>query len=133
MHKNGDELPVWLDWKHEGWLVQLAIRSGAQATRVDGVSNGRLKLFVKAPPIEGRANQTIITAIAEAVDTTRSGVQLVSGLKSKQKSVRIELRRGGGGATLATARLDWALIDHKILDIFRKSECPEMNVGRVVF
>ena len=27
MHKNGDELPVWLIWKHEAWLVQLAIRS----------------------------------------------------------------------------------------------------------
>jgi len=58
--------------------------------------NGRLKLFVKAPPIEGRANQTIIAAISEVVDTARSGVQLVSGLKSKQKSVRIELPREAG-------------------------------------
>ena len=93
MHKNGDELPVWLIWKHEGWLVQLAIRSGARETRADGLLNDRLKLFVKAPPIEGRANQTIIAAIAEAVDTTRSGVQLVSGLKSKQKSIGLELPR----------------------------------------
>ena len=96
MHKNGDELPDWLIWKHEGWLVQMAIRSGAQATRAEGVLNDRLKLFVKAPPIEGRGNQTIIAAIAEAVDATRSGVQLVSGLKSKQKSVRIELPREAG-------------------------------------
>ena len=96
LHKNGDELPVWLIWKREGWLVQLAIRSGARETRADGVLNGRLKLFVKAPPIEGRANQTIIAAIVEAVDTARSGVQLVSGLKSKQKSVRIELPREAG-------------------------------------
>ena len=96
MHKNGDELPVWLIWKHEEWLLQLAILSGARETRADEVLNGRLKLFVKAPPIEGRANQAIIAAIAEAVDTARSGVQLVSGLKSKQKSVRIELPREAG-------------------------------------
>ena len=96
MHKNSDELPVWLIWKHEGWLVQLAIHSGARETRADGVLNDRLKLFVKAPPIEGRANQTIIVAIAEAIDMSRSQVQLVSGLKSKQKSVRLELPREAG-------------------------------------
>ena len=96
LHKNGDELPVWLVWKHEGWFVQLVIRSGARDTRADGVLNGRLKIFVKAPPIEGRANQTIIAAIAEAVDTAKSQVQLVSGLKSKQKSIRLELPREAG-------------------------------------
>lgn len=64
MHKKDDGLPVWLIWKHNGWLVQTAIRSTPRETRADGVLDGHLRLFVRAPPIKGKANQTIIAAIA---------------------------------------------------------------------
>ncbi len=92
MHKISDDLPAWLIWRgNDQWLVHLAIRSGAKETRAEGEFDGRLKLFVKAPPIEGRANQTIVQSIASAVGVPKSRVNLVSGLKSKQKSVVIEL------------------------------------------
>ena len=94
MHKTSEDLPAWLIWRgNDQWLVQLAIRSGAKATRADGEFDGRLKLFVKAPPIEGRANQTIVQSIASAVGVSKSRVNLVSGLKSKQKSIVIEMPR----------------------------------------
>jgi hypothetical protein len=97
MHKTSEDLPAWLIWRgNDQWLVQLAIRSGAKETRADGEFDGRLKLFVKAPPIEGRANQTIVQSIASAVGVSKSRVNLVSGLKSKQKSIVIEMPREAG-------------------------------------
>jgi uncharacterized protein (TIGR00251 family) len=91
MHKISGDLPPWLIWKgSDVWLIQLAIRSGAQLTRAEGEHDGRLKLSVKAPPIEGRANQTIILTIANALGLPKNNVRLVSGLKSKRKSVLIE-------------------------------------------
>ena len=92
MHKFSDDLPAWLIWRgNDQWLVQLTIRSGAKETRADGEFDGRLKLFVKAPPIEGRANQTIVQSIVSAVGLPKTRVNLVSGLKSKQKSFVIEM------------------------------------------
>jgi uncharacterized protein (TIGR00251 family) len=94
MHKISDDLPSWLIWRdNDQWLVQLAIRSVAKETRAEGVFDWRLKLFVKAPPIEERANQTIVKSIASAVGLSKTRVNLVSGLQSKQKSVVIEMPR----------------------------------------
>jgi uncharacterized protein (TIGR00251 family) len=91
MHKISDVLPAWLIWRGDDrWLVQLTIRSDAKETRAEGEFDGRLKLFVKAPPIEGRVNQAIVQSIASSVGVPASHVNLVSGLKSKKKSVTIE-------------------------------------------
>lgn len=88
MHKISSELPSWLIWRgNDQWSVQLVIRSGAKETRGNGELDGRLKLSIKAPPIEGRANQAI--ALAAGILTSR--VKLVSGAKSKHKSLVIEM------------------------------------------
>ena len=71
--------------------MQLAIRSGAKETRGNGELDGRLKLSIKAPPIEGRANQAIVQAIALAAGIATRRVKLVSGAKSKHKSLVIEM------------------------------------------
>lgn len=92
MHKISSELPSWLIWRgNDQWLVQLVIRSGAKETRGNGELDGRLKLSIKAPPIEGRANQAIVQAIALAAGIPTSRVKLVSGAKSKHKSLVIEM------------------------------------------
>lgn len=79
----------WLTMHADGLKVQLLIRSGAKTTRVEGVVDDRLKLFVAAPPIEGRANFAITYAIAAALGLPKQQVRLVSGLKSKRKTVLI--------------------------------------------
>lgn len=81
--------PPWLRRHADGLLVQLLIRSGAKTTRVEGVLGDRLKLYVAAPPIEGRANVAITHAIATALGLSKQQVCLVSGLKSKCKTVLI--------------------------------------------
>lgn len=89
MNKVSLESPSWLIVRDDGWLLQLWIHSGARQTRIDGVHDGRLKLHVQAPPIDGRANQAITDAIAHALGVARGRVQLVSGFKSKQKTVLV--------------------------------------------
>jgi len=56
---------------------------------MDGIREDRLKLHVHAQPIDGRANLAILDAIARVLKCPRAAVELVSGLKSKQKTVRI--------------------------------------------
>lgn len=91
MHKDPSVAgPVWLQYRKDGFLIQLAIRSGAKVTRAEGVFDTRLKLHVAAPPIEGRANLTITHVIADALGVPKTHVRLVSGLKSKQKTVFVE-------------------------------------------
>ena len=91
MHKDPSVAgPVWLQCRTDGFLIQLAIRSGAKVTRAEGVFDTRLKLHVAAPPIEGRANLAITHAIADVLGVPKTQVRLVSGLKSKHKTVFVE-------------------------------------------
>ncbi len=42
-------------------------------------------VFVKEPPVEGKANDAVLRELANYFDCTRSGVRLVSGATSKTK------------------------------------------------
>lgn len=46
-------------------------------------------VYVNEPPIGGRANQAIVTALAKYHDVKRSQVILISGEKSKNKEIEI--------------------------------------------
>jgi len=48
-----------------------------------------IRVLVKAPPHEGRANEAVIEALAEHFKVPKSRVTIVGGFKSKTKIVRI--------------------------------------------
>jgi uncharacterized protein (TIGR00251 family) len=71
--------------------VTLAVRAqpGAKKTAITGVygegAAAQLKIAVHAPPIEGRANQALITFLAGTFDLPKNSVELVSGELSRSK------------------------------------------------
>ena len=90
--------------------VTLAVRAqpGAKKTAIVGVYGegdaAQLKIAVQAPPVEGRANATLVAFIAKAFGLPKSQVELVSGELSRSKvfllrgvdaeSARRKLREG---------------------------------------
>ncbi|MBI3638609.1 DUF167 domain-containing protein [Candidatus Wolfebacteria bacterium] len=44
---------------------------------------------VKEPPVEGRANQAIISALADYFKTSASKIKIKSGFTSKQKIIEV--------------------------------------------
>jgi uncharacterized protein (TIGR00251 family) len=71
--------------------VTLAVRAhpGAQKTAIVGVYGegdaAQLKIAVQAPPLEGRANETLIAFLAETFGVPRKLVELVSGELARSK------------------------------------------------
>lgn len=71
--------------------VTLAVRAqpGAKKTAIVGVYGegdaAQLKIAVQAPPVEGRANVTLIAFLAEMFGVPRRSVELVSGESSRSK------------------------------------------------
>jgi uncharacterized protein (TIGR00251 family) len=49
-----------------------------------------IKIFLKAPPVEGKANEALIHFLSEHFDVRVSKIEIVKGLKSRQKVVNIE-------------------------------------------
>lgn len=51
---------------------------------------GRLKVYLAAPPVEGKANRALIDFLVEHYKVKRSQVKIIKGLKSRDKCVIIE-------------------------------------------
>ncbi len=82
-------------WHWEGDWLHLAIL-GKPSSRIDAlgaVHGGRLKVHVRAPAADGRATAAILLLLASRFDVPPGRVELLSGLASPHKRVRI-LRPG---------------------------------------
>ncbi|MCY7417327.1 MAG: DUF167 domain-containing protein [Chloroflexi bacterium] len=70
-------------------LVRLTPRAGRDS--VEGVdAEGRLRVRVAAPPIDGAANDALVRLLSAALDVPRSGVSIETGATARLKRVRIE-------------------------------------------
>ena len=70
----------------DGVTVAVRAQPGAKKTAIVGVyGEGELKIAVKAPPIEGRANEALIAFLAETFGLPRKSIELVSGELSRSK------------------------------------------------
>jgi uncharacterized protein (TIGR00251 family) len=71
--------------------VTLAVRAqpGAKKTAITGVygegPSAQLKIAVKAPPLEGRANLALIAFLAETLGVAKNAVELKTGELSRSK------------------------------------------------
>lgn len=56
---------------------------------------------VTAPPVDGRATEAALTALAEALGVPRRTVRLVTGASSRTKVVEVEQPPGGMDSRVA--------------------------------
>jgi uncharacterized protein (TIGR00251 family) len=67
----------------------IKVKTSAKVNAVLEGPEGELRVQVKAPPQEGRANAAVIEALAAHFKVPKSRVTIVGGFKSKTKIVRI--------------------------------------------
>jgi len=70
----------------------LAVRVQARASKdeIAGEMGGALKVRLRAPAVEDRANEALVEFLAELLKTPRSAVRILSGERSRTK--RLEIR-----------------------------------------
>ena len=56
---------------------------------VKKVDETHFEVAVKEPPVEGRANQAVIQALADYFDLAPSRLEIVSGRTSRQKLIEV--------------------------------------------
>jgi hypothetical protein len=84
-----------------GCELSVRVQPGASRSEVAGLHGTALKVRVKAPPVEGKANEALLEYLAKVLRVRRSQCAVARGEKSRSKVVAI---RGLDGA-LARAEL----------------------------
>jgi uncharacterized protein (TIGR00251 family) len=80
----------WARDERGGALLELVVVPRASRTRVAGEHDGRLKLQLAAPPVDGAANETLLAFLADALSVRRAALVLVRGAAGRRKTVRVE-------------------------------------------
>lgn len=57
---------------------------------VGEMADGTLKIKLTAPPVDGKANDSLIKLLAEHFDVTKNKIKIAAGATSKNKVVEIE-------------------------------------------
>jgi len=65
------------------------ITNAKRNTVVEG--EGSLKVYVNAPPVDGKANKVVAKVLAEHFKIRKSNVKILRGEKSKEKVIEIDM------------------------------------------
>lgn len=77
--------------QHDRGLT-FAVRVVPRASRseITGSLDGKLRVRIAAPPVEGAANRELVRVLAKSFKLSQNAVEIVSGASSKNKVVRIQ-------------------------------------------
>ncbi|MEJ5376063.1 MAG: DUF167 domain-containing protein [bacterium] len=85
-----DELQALKLQAGEGWVeFWIRVQPKASSNEMCGMVQGELKLKIKAPPLEGKANRAAQEFLGEVLDVAKGKVEIVSGKASRSKKVRV--------------------------------------------
>src|SRR5216684_985065 len=73
-----------------GVVFAVRVQPRASKDEIAGEMGGALKVRLRAPAVEDRANEALVEFLADLLKTSRSAVSILSGERSRVK--RIEIR-----------------------------------------
>lgn len=71
------------------WL-SVYLQPGASKSEIVGPHGESLKIRIKAPPVEGKANEALIEFLSSVLGVSKRSIQIVKGDTQRNKVVRIE-------------------------------------------
>lgn len=80
-------------WRDGTLVLQCHVQPGASASEWCGIHGERLKVRVKAPPAEGRANHELLRFVAAEFGVATGQVTLLAGASARKKTIAISSPR----------------------------------------
>ena len=71
-------------------VIRVRVLPRSSRNEVAGREDGVFRIKLTAPPVEGRANKALQKFLADRLGVPKRDIQLVSGERSRTKSVRID-------------------------------------------
>lgn len=73
--------------------LALRVQPGARRSALVGMYGDRLRVAVRAPPVDGKANAAVIELVASVLGLHRRAVQLLAGQSSRDKVLQVDASR----------------------------------------
>ncbi len=68
---------------------EILVQPRASRAKIGPLHDGRIKIAVTAPPVDGEANAAVIELVAKRLGVARSAVEVIAGASSRRKTLRV--------------------------------------------
>ncbi len=69
--------------------ISIIVQTRASRPKFGPRHDGRIKVAVTSPPVDGEANIAVIALLAKTFDVAKSDVRIVSGKTGRRKTIRL--------------------------------------------
>lgn len=70
-------------------ILEIIVQPNAKTNEIVSDINGMLKVKIKAPAIEGKANTELIKFLAKSLGIRKSQIKIIKGLHRRNKVIKI--------------------------------------------
>jgi len=78
-----------LETREGGVIIAVRVQPRASKDEISGVMDGALKVRLRAPALEDRANDALCEYLAELLKTPKAAARILSGHHSRSKRVEV--------------------------------------------
>jgi uncharacterized protein len=71
-------------------LLEIKVKPNSRKPRIEEGAGAGLTVYLKSPPVEGKANEELIQRLAERYGVPKSRVRIKSGHNSRSKLIEID-------------------------------------------
>ena len=79
-----------IHWEHNNLYLEIYLQPRASLNKIGGSHNGKLKIYITSPAIEGKANTHLIKFLADYFGVAKNKVKIITGEHNRTKLVCIE-------------------------------------------
>jgi uncharacterized protein len=77
-------------WQDQSLELLVYVQPGAKSNEVTGLHDGRIKIRLNAPPVDNRANQSLLAFVSQVFQVPKSAVSIKRGQNSRLKTLSID-------------------------------------------
>ncbi len=83
----------WVKGSKDGTVLLVVLQPGAKKNELVGFTGdpARLKIKIKAPPVEGKANKALIAFLSKTIGLRKNQIALRRGELSKHKDILVDI------------------------------------------
>ncbi len=83
----------FLEKEKEGFYkLKVWVQPNAKKNEIDGEFDGCLKVKIKAPPVEGKANKELLRFLCKILGVKSKNLEIKTGEKSRKKVILIKTK-----------------------------------------
>lgn len=81
----------WIQKTKDGIIIKIHVVPNSSKTQIVGDHGDRLKIKIKAPPVDGKANEEVIDFLCEKLGIKKNQAELLTGQASKSKNILLKI------------------------------------------